>query len=124
VVDDGGALLAAIEGLRSDMREDIGGLRDDLRDVETRMVRQVSEYTMAHGAEHRENYRIRDEAHAKFNDFIANAELGAARRDGALGVVRFMFELVSRHSGALVKVVVSIAAAALVVGGNVHISIQ
>jgi hypothetical protein len=107
------ALLAAIEGLRSDMREDLGGLRDDLQT-----------YMTTHGADHQAADRESADAHGRFDTFIRNAEIAAARRDGALGVVRFLFELFSRHSPALVRVAVAVAAAALVVSGNVHVSIQ
>lgn len=108
--DTDAALLAAIEGLRSDMREDLGGLRDDLQN-----------YMTTHGGEHVAAANERAEAHSRFDAFIRNAELAAAHRDGALGVVRFVFELVARHSPALVRVVVAITAAALVVNGNVTI---
>lgn len=111
--DTDAALLAAVEGLRSDMREDLAGLRDDLQN-----------YMTSHGNDHQAADRDRADAHGRFDAFIRNAEITAARRDGALGVMRFAFELFSRHSPALIRVAAAIAGAALVVGGNVHVSIQ
>lgn len=107
------ALLIAIEGLRSDVRE-------DLRDIKT----ELQGYMTTHGAEHKAANDERMDAHDRFDAFIRNAELATARRDGALGVVRFTFELFARHSAAIVKLVLAVAGAALVVGGNVHIAIS
>lgn len=124
MVDDLGPLLEAIEGLRSDMREDLGAIRHDLADTEERLVSQVTAYTSAHAQEHATVAAKSGEDHERFNAFIRNAELAQARRDGALGVIRFLFELTSRHSGALIKVVAAITAALLVVNGNVSVAIQ
>lgn len=121
---DDAALLNAIEGLRSDMREDLTSIRTEIQGVERRMTETVTSYSAAHATEHRDAYTVRDEAHERYDAFIRAAEIAQAQRDGALGVVRFLFELVARHSGALVKVVAAAAAAVLIVNGNVSVAIQ
>lgn len=122
--DELASLLAAIEGLRSDMREDLQGIRDELRTVEHRMVDQVTAYTSEHAILHAATEANRDEAHARYDTFIRAQEIQTARREGALGVARFMVELVARNSGAIVKVVLALASAVLVLNGNVSVSVQ
>jgi hypothetical protein len=119
--------LQAIEGLREDVREDIGHLRDDMREdnerLEKRMVAMVTDFIVAHGAEHKAQRESSDEAHGRFDAFIRSAELAQARRDGALGVFRFVLEQISRHWKPITAVLGGLAAVLLALSGSVSIEV-
>lgn len=116
-----------IEGLRRDVREDIKELREELREsvggVDDKITQAGADwlrFTVDHGREHEADAEERRLAHTKFYEFIRTAELDAARRDGALGVIRFVIEKVSANSTRLVAVIVALASAILAITGQVH----
>lgn len=119
--------LDAIEALRTDVREDIGHLRDDVREdlaaSEDRVMTAMTEYTIRHGAEHAQGVAEAAETHARFEAFIRSAELAQARRDGALGVFRFVLETASRNSRPLIAIVISVAFAAASIAGAIQVQI-
>ncbi len=98
-----------IEGLRDDVREDIRDLREEWR-----------KFAVEHGQAHENEAIERRLSHGEFYEFIRQAELDSARKDGALGVVRFVIEKVSANSTRLVAVIVALASAILAVTGQVH----
>ena len=51
------------------------------------------------------------------------AELAQARRDGALGVFRFVLELLARHWKPITAIVTSLTVAAAVVSGSIQIEV-
>lgn len=122
-----GAVLRAVEDLRTDVREDIGHLRDDLREdnaaLERRVMTALQEYAVAHGQVHSTEKAAAEVAHARFDTFIRNAELAQARRDGALGVFRFAVEQVSRHAKPISLVLAAVAAAGLALAGNIRFEV-
>lgn len=112
----------------------MGHLRDDVREDNERLEKRV----MIAVADIRAEQRSSIEAHAKahletaidtetelgrIRDFMRNAELTAARRDGALGVFRFLVEQTSRHAKPISAVLVAAAAAALAVSGNIRLEV-
>lgn len=123
-----GALLRAVEELRADAREDIGQLRDDMREdlaaMERRVMGALTDFTVAHGAEHAAGRAEAAAAHDHFDAFIKANELEQARKDGALGLVRFVVELTSRHARPLVSILFAAAAAAGIATGSIHIGIS
>lgn len=116
-----------MEGLRSDVREDIGQLRDDMREdnqrLEDRIMTVVTGFQTAHGAVHEGDRAENDAAHVRFDAFIRNAELVQARRDGALGVFRFAVELLSRNWKPLTVVLTAITAVLFAATGDLRIEI-
>lgn len=119
--------LDAIDGLRTDMREDIGQLRDDMREdnerLERRIMTAVTGFQSAHLAVHDVDKAANDVAHATFTAFIRNAELAQARRDGALGVFRFGIELISRNWKPLTVVLAAVTAALFAATGDFRVEI-
>lgn len=129
---------ALIEGLRSDVREDIRDLRTELGNVEVRMTARVStiegrqaesrklieEFAGAHGEMHEAEANDRREAHGTFYEFMRSAELDRARRDGALGVMRFGVELVSKHAGRLVQVILAATALIGIATGSIEVGLR
>lgn len=129
-----GALLKAVEELRADVREDLGYLRDDVREdnqrLEERVMAVVADLRAeqrtsieAHAREHLDAAIENETEHGKFREFMRNAELERARRDGALGVFRFAVEQVSRHAKPIAGILVAGAAAAAAVAGNIRIEV-
>ena len=130
-------LVGLIEGLRSDMREDLAELRADVREDLAEMTAQVTtidgrvreireqqiEFAQAHAEQHELEDQDRRAAHGAFYDFMRKAELDQARRDGALGIVRFGVELVSRHAGRLVQVALALAALLGIATGSIHLAV-
>lgn len=130
-------LAGLIDGLRDDVREDLRELRGDMARTEDRMtVRMVAlegrqrethelltEYATSHGNLHEEEATERRTTHSAFYEFIRKNELDQARRDGALGVVRFSVELLSKNATNIAKVIVAIAGLLAVASGNVHIGL-
>lgn len=119
--------LDAMEGLRSDVREDIGQLRDDMREdnerLEGRIMTVVTGFQTAHGAVHDSDKAANDLVHATFTAFIRNAELAQARRDGALGVFRFAIEVVSRNWKPITVVLTAATAVLFAATGDLRIEI-
>lgn len=113
---DYGPLLHAIEGLRDDMRE-------DNRSLEERIMSAVSYWQIAHGAIHDSDKAANDRAHARFDEFIRSAELAQAHRDGALGVLRFAIELVSRNWKPLTTILAALATLLFAATANLQIEI-
>lgn len=141
-------LVGLVDGLRKDLREDIRDvraaqaednreLRAELVNVERRVTTLVEAvdlqgkdtrayielFAKGHGEEHEAEAADRRQTHGVFYQFIRDAELDKARRDGALGVARYSIELISKHSARLVAVILAVAAAAGVATGNVGVSI-
>lgn len=129
-----GSFLRAIEELRADVREDLGHLRDDMREDNAALEARV----MAALAAARDEQRQSVEAHAKLHltdavaqetelgrirEFMRNAELAAARRDGALGVFRFAVEQLSRHAKPITGVLVGLATVLLALSGSIHLEV-
>lgn len=75
--------------------------------------------TTTHAGIHAVEGEARSIAHARFEDFMRRAELAQARRDGALGIVRFVFDLVGRNW----RGIVAVAGAAAILLGNVRVEL-
>ena len=131
---DNSGLYDAIEGLRDDVREDIGHLRDDVREDNERLEgrvmtaiedvrRDAAEFALAHARVHTARQEETDAEHATFRTFVRNAELAQARRDGALGVFRFTVELVSRQWKPLTALLGGVATVAAIVSGAIQVDV-
>jgi hypothetical protein len=128
------ALLRIVDGIRSDVRSDIGHLRDDVREDNDRLERRLMtllelargdlrDFTEAHAKEHLAGDIAIESELGKIRDFIRKSELNQARKDGALGVVRFAVELIGRHAKQIGIVLLSAATFIGVVGGNIRVEV-
>lgn len=108
-----------LESLRDDVREDIAALRDDVKEARALIV----DFSTNHGQLHEIEASDRRDAHGTFYAFIRAQEVADARRDGALGVLRFTIELFSKHAPRLVAVILALAGALGVATGNVSVGI-
>lgn len=122
-----GALFRAVEDLRADVREDIGHLRDDVREdnraLEGRVMSALTDFSATHGKEHAIEREASAAAHRRFDEFVRAAELAQAKRDGALGVFRFLLEQLSRHSGAIVRVLGAAGAVLAIASGAIRLEV-
>ena len=126
-----------IDGLRTDVREDIREVKVELGKVEERVTARVElvdvaqrdtrayieSFARGHGAEHEKEAEDRRRDHGLFYEFIRKAELDAARRDGALGVVRYGVELLSKHAGRIVAILTTLGILGGLASGNISIGI-
>lgn len=126
-----------VEGLRDDVREDIRDLRTELGRVEERVTARVAavevgqadtrglieQFATDHGREHELEADDRRQAHGTFYDFIRATELDKARRDGALGIVRWSIETLSKNAPRLIGIILSLATALGVVTGAISVSV-
>jgi hypothetical protein len=115
---------AEVAGLRDDVREDARELRSELRSA-------LEAFALAHGREHQaESVHLsglvdgaaRD--HARFEAFMRNAELAAARRDGYLGVFRFVVELLGRYYRPIGALIVTLAVALAAITGALTVAVS
>lgn len=113
---DNSGVYAAIEGLRDDVREDNDRL-------ERRLMAGVHEFAIRHGQEHLVERDEKALAHERFDAFIRSAELAQARREGALGVFRFVLEQLSRHWKPVFAILSGVAAVVLAAEGNIRFEV-
>lgn len=125
---DNSSVYAALESLRDDVREDIASLRSqvrqDLAASESRLMATFTGYTVAHAADHDSHSKTSDAAHMRFDAWIRAAELAQARRDGALGVFRFVLAELSRNWKPLTAIITSIAVGTAFVTGSIGIQVM
>lgn len=122
----GGLAFAALvndlrEGIGDDLREVKDELQADIAAAEMRTTAKVDAALLAHAELHEREDVDRREAHGQFYDFMRKAEIDEARRAGVLGIVRFGFELVTRHGGSVARVALAIAALAGVLAGTIQV---
>lgn len=98
------AYLAALDGIRDELAGLRADVREDVRDVRTELRASIEGFALMHGREHiaeaahlDELVAERDRVHADFAAFMRAAQLAQARRDGALGALRFVVELAGVH---------------------------
>jgi len=112
-------LIAALEALRADVREDIGAMEGRVTASIESVRREFNEYGKAHGEEHSTSRAATDAVHARFDTFIRSSEIAQARRDGLLGGIRFVLDVGSRNWKLLVLLFGAIGLAL----GNVQLSV-
>jgi hypothetical protein len=127
---NGYGLYGVLDALRSDMREDLNALEGRVMGAIAENRRQLSDYAARHSEDHA---ALRSEwnagaleanvAHARYDAWIESEKIGQARKDGSLGVVRYLVTLVAANASGLVRVGLTIAALVLAGSGAVHLSI-
>jgi hypothetical protein len=129
VVDDSpqgsgyGAILRLVAELRDDMREDNRRLEDRVMGAVSELRNEQRQSIEAHAKDHLTAAIATESELGQIRLFMRNAELAQARRDGTLGVFRFVLEQLSRHWQPLAGVLMAAAAAALAVAGNIRIQV-
>lgn len=125
------------DGIRVDMRAMEGRLREDAAQVEERVTARVvavetgqrdlrtyiESFAGDHAKEHEAEGVERRAAHGTFYEFIRAAELDKARRDGALGLVRFGAELLSKHGKSIAWIIVALGTAAGFATGSIDLAV-
>lgn len=126
----GYALLAALDRFRDDVREDLSALEGRLMLAIGENRRGLTDYSTTHAdvhtAERQETQAAFTEskaAHTRFDAYIQTSKISQATRDGALGVVTYVLNIVGTNGGGLLRVALGIAAALLALSGNVHVSL-
>lgn len=124
---EGGWFLRALEVLRDDVREDIRHLRDDVREdnarIEGRVTGMMEAFARAHATEHIEDRIVLEKDLGELKAWKRAEEIATARREGALGLLRFGLELLSRHAKPIVAVILATAGGLLALSGKVDISV-
>lgn len=98
----------ALEAMEARVMGAIGGVRGDL-----------GKYIETHAGDHVAMRTTTEVAHNRYDAFISANAIDNARRDGALGIVRYVVDLLGRNWKALAATALGIAAAT----GSLHISI-
>lgn len=125
------------EGLRADIRDLRDDVREDLVALEGRVTARVAaveaeqastrglieQFATDHAREHENEAEERRMTHGQFYDFIRAWELDRARRDGALGIVRWSIETLSAHAPRLVGLVLAIATALGLASGTISVHV-
>jgi hypothetical protein len=112
------------------VREDLSALEGRLMYAIAENRRALTDYSTSHNgihvAERLETQAAFAEskvAHARFDAYIESSKISQARRDGALGVVRYLIELVGTNGRGLLQVGIALAGILLALSGNVHIDL-
>jgi len=103
-----GDVLDLIGRMEQRVTGSIGELRDDFE-----------VFVQAHAREHQEHGTWSQERYAEIMSRFHAADIDAARRAGALGVLRFVADLAGRNW----KVIATLAVAALAALGNIRIEV-
>ena len=91
----------------------------DLAQKDTRSF--IESFAKGHSFEHEQEAEERRQTHGLFYEFIRAAELDKARRDGALGIVRYGIELLSKHAGRIIAVLSTAGLLGGLASGNITI---
>lgn len=116
---NGYQLVAILDRLRDDVREDLVAMERRMTAAIETGNRQLSNYQTEHGQEHLTQRGESIAAHRRFDEFIQSAQLNQARKDGALGILKFVIDLFGRNW----KAIAVAAGALLTFAGNVQINL-
>lgn len=112
-------LLEAFDRVRRELRDEIrlseGRVQGSIGDLRT----DFETATKTHAGIHAAEGETRSIVHSRFEAFMSKAELAQARRDGALGVIRFAFDLVGRNW----RGILALGGAAAFILGNVQVDV-
>lgn len=112
-------LLEAFDRVRDELRREIRESEKRVHISLTDLRSDVESANVTHAGIHAVEGESRSIAHSRFEAFMQRAELEAARRDGALGIIRFAFDLVGRNW----RGIVALGGAAAVILGNVQVEV-
>lgn len=112
-------LLDAFDRVRTELRDEIhrseGRVQSSIGDLR----KDFEATTVTHAGIHAVEGEARSLAHNRFEEFMLRAELAQARRDGALGLIRFAVDLLGRNW----RGIVALGGATAVILGNVQVDV-
>lgn len=112
-------LYVALEALRQDVREDIDKMEGRVTGAIDSIRREFAEYGKVHAGEHSSSRSASEARWAAFDTYTHSQEIAQARRDGAIGLVRYGLELGSRHWKLLALLFGAVGLAL----GNIHLNV-
>jgi hypothetical protein len=113
------ALLEAFDRVRDELRDEMHKSEGRVMTAILEVRERLEQGEVTHAGIHAAEGESRAIAHARFEDFMHKAELAAARRDGALGILRFSVDLLGRNW----RGIAAAGAAAWFVLGGVHVQV-
>jgi hypothetical protein len=113
------ALLEAFDRVRDELRDEIRLSEGRVMTAVAGVQERLEQGEITHAGIHAAEGESRQIAHARFEDFMHRAELAAARRDGALGIIRFVFDLIGRNW----RGIAAAGGAAWVILGGIHVQV-
>lgn len=115
------ALDERLTGQLEDVRADV---REDNQRVEDRLMAALQTMATVHAREHSEEDADRERVHERFEKFIKAAELAQARKDGALGVFRFVVEVVGRNARPIAQICAGAGILLGVLSGSISVAVR
>jgi hypothetical protein len=112
-------LLEAFDRVRDELRDEIRLSEGRVMSAVVGVQERVEQSEVTHAGIHAAEGESRQIAHARFEDFMHKAEIAQARRDGALGIIRFVFDLIGRNW----RGIAAAGAAGWVLLGGVHVQV-
>jgi hypothetical protein len=126
-----------IDDLRDDVREDLRDIRSEIKHSEERVTARVAsvearqietreqlvEFARSHGDEHEQYEHRSAENHTALWEAFRRFEINEARRDGALGIIRYLVELTSRHAQRIAAIILALAATVGFASGGITVGI-
>lgn len=114
-----GDLLDAFDRVRNELRDEIHRSEGHVRNSIDDLRKDFEATTVTHAGIHAVEGEARSLAHSRFEEFMLRAELAQARRDGALGLIRFAFDLIGRNW----RGIVALGGALAFILGNVQVDV-
>lgn len=112
-------LLEAFDRVREELRDEIQRSEGRVKESIGELRGDFEAATVTHAGIHAVEGEARSIAHSRFEEFMLRAELAQARRDGALGLIRFAFDLLGRNW----RGIVALGGALAFILGNVQVDV-
>lgn len=112
-------LLEAFDRVRSELRDEVRASEGRVQASLLELRSDFDAATVTHAGIHAVEGESRSIAHSRFEAFMQRAELEAARRDGALGIIRFGFDLVGRNW----RGIVALGGVVAMILGNIRVDV-
>jgi len=113
------ALLEAFDRVRDELRDEIQRSEGRVMTAVEAVQERIERSEVTHAGIHAAEGESRQIAHARFEEFMHKAEIAAAKRDGALGIIRFSVDLLGRNW----RGIVAAGGAAWFLLGGVHVQV-
>lgn len=112
-------LIRVLNDVKDELRREISASEDRVQGSIAELRTDFEQATTTHAGIHAAEGESRSIAHQRFEDFMRKADIAQARRDGALGVVRFGADLVGRNW----RGILALGTAAAILLGNIRVEV-